>query len=75
VTSSSLPSANHGTHDHAEDRRNDHVLVYVNGDLVPREQAVVSVFDSGFVLGDGVWEGIRVANGNPAFLGRHHDRL
>jgi branched-chain amino acid aminotransferase len=75
VTSSSLPSTNHGTHDHAEDRRNDYVLVYVNGDLVPREQAVVSVFDSGFVLGDGVWEGIRVANGNPAFLGRHLDRL
>jgi branched-chain amino acid aminotransferase len=64
-----------GTHDFAEDPRNDHVLVYVNGDLVPRDRAVVSVFDSGFVLGDGVWEGIRVSNGKPAFLGRHLDRL
>ena len=65
----------HGTHDHADDPRNEEVLVWVNGDLVPRERAVVSVFDSGFVLGDGVWEGLRVSGGHPAFLDRHLDRL
>src|SRR6188472_564042 len=65
----------HGTHDHADDPRNAEVLVWVNGELVPRERAVVSVFDSGFVLGDGVWEGLRVSGGHPAFLERHLDRL
>jgi len=65
----------HGTHDHADDTRNAEVLVWVNGDLVPRDRAVVSVFDSGFVLGDGVWEGLRVSGGHPAFLDRHLDRL
>src|SRR3954452_14681323 len=64
-----------GTHDHAADPRNASVLVWVNGDLVPRERAMVSVFDSGFVLGDGVWEGLRVRSGHPAFLERHLDRL
>jgi branched-chain amino acid aminotransferase len=47
----------------------------VSGELLPRERAVVSVFDSGFVLGDGVWEGLRVRAGQPAFLDRHLDRL
>jgi branched-chain amino acid aminotransferase len=65
----------HGTHDYADDPRNDAVLVYVNGDLVPRARAVVSVFDSGFVLGDGVWEGLRVRRGHLVFLDRHLDRL
>jgi branched-chain amino acid aminotransferase len=65
----------HGTHDFEDDPRNERVLVWVNGDLVPRERAVVSVFDSGFVLGDGVWEGLRVRSGHPAFLERHLDRL
>jgi branched-chain amino acid aminotransferase len=51
------------------------VLIHVNGLLVPRAQAVVSVFDAGFVLGDGVWEGIRVHDGRPAFLDQHLDRL
>jgi branched-chain amino acid aminotransferase len=64
-----------GTHDHEQDPRNDEILIWVNGELRPRAEAVVSVFDSGFVLGDGVWEGIRVANGHPAFLERHLDRL
>jgi branched-chain amino acid aminotransferase len=50
-------------------------LVSVNGELVPRGQAVVSVFDAGFVLGDGVWEGLRVVHGHPAFLDQHLDRL
>ena len=65
----------HGTHEFAEDPRNEGVLVWVNGELVPRERAVVSVFDAGFVLGDGVWEGLRVRAGHPAFLERHLDRL
>ncbi len=64
-----------GTHDHAEDSRNASILIWVNGDLVPRDRAVVSVFDSGFVLGDGVWEGLRVSGGHPAFLEKHLDRL
>jgi branched-chain amino acid aminotransferase len=65
----------HGTHDFEDDPRNERILIWVNGELVPRERAVVSVFDSGFVLGDGVWEGLRVRSGHPAFLERHLDRL
>ncbi|MEE4349703.1 MAG: aminotransferase class IV [Pacificimonas sp.] len=64
-----------GTHDYAPDPRNESVLIDVNGALVPRAQAMVSVFDSGFMLGDGVWEGLRVHNGRIAFLDRHLDRL
>ena len=51
------------------------ILIWVNGELLPRDRAVVSVFDSGFVLGDGVWEGLRVSGGHPAFLEQHLDRL
>src|SRR5436190_19934210 len=65
----------HGTHDFEDDPRNEGILVWVGGELVPRERAVVSVFDAGFVLGDGVWEGLRVRAGRPAFLERHLDRL
>ena len=65
----------HGAHDFADDPRNASVLVNVNGELVPRERAVVSVFDAGFVLGDGIWEGLRVSGGHPAFLEAHLDRL
>jgi branched-chain amino acid aminotransferase len=65
----------HGTHDFEDDPRNERILIWVDGELVPRERAVVSVFDSGFVLGDGVWEGLRVRSGHPAFLERHLDRL
>jgi branched-chain amino acid aminotransferase len=65
----------HGTHDFEDDPRNEQILIWVNGELLPRHQAVVSVFDSGFVLGDGVWEGLRVSGGHPAFLGLHLDRL
>src|SRR5689334_4802049 len=64
-----------GTHDFEDDERNERILIWVNGELVPRERAVVSVFDSGFVLGDGVWEGLRVRSGRPAFVERHLDRL
>ncbi len=65
----------HGTHDFDDDPRNADILVWVNGELLPRDRAVVSVFDSGFVLGDGVWEGLRVSGGHPAFLEQHLDRL
>jgi branched-chain amino acid aminotransferase len=65
----------HGTHDYTDDSRNDDILVWVNGELLPRDRATVSVFDSGFVLGDGVWEGLRVHRGHPAFLALHLDRL
>jgi branched-chain amino acid aminotransferase len=64
-----------GTQDTVDDPRNDSVLISVNGKLAPREQAKVSVFDSGFVLGDGVWEGLRLVEGRIAFLSRHFDRL
>ena len=64
-----------GTHDTAADPRNENILISVNGTLKPRAEAVVSVFDSGFVLGDGVWEGLRVHNGRIAFLDQHLDRL
>jgi len=62
-------------HESQEDARNRDILIYVNGAMKPRNEAVVSVFDSGFVLGDGVWEGLRVSNGHPAFLDQHLDRL
>src|SRR3954452_7161090 len=65
----------HGAHDYPDDPRNLDILINVNGALLPRSQAVVSVFDAGFVLGDGVWEGLRVAQGHPAFLEQHLDRL
>lgn len=57
------------------DPRNASILIDVNGELKPRAEAVVSVFDSGFMLGDGVWEGLRVHRGKAAFLDRHLDRL
>ena len=62
-------------HDSAGDPRNASILIDVNGELRPRAEAKVSVFDSGFMLGDGVWEGLRVHKGRIAFLDRHLDRL
>src|SRR5579863_5960819 len=59
----------------AEDPRNAGVLVSVNGTLVPRGEARVSVFDSGFIAGDGVWEGLRLHHGRLLFLEAHLDRL
>jgi len=64
-----------GTHHSTDDPRNRDIQIYVNGDLVPRERAMISVFDSGFILGDGVWEGLRVHRGRIAFLAAHLDRL
>ena len=64
-----------GTHDFAADPRNDTILINVNGTMTPRAEATVSVFDSGFMLGDGVWEGLRQHRGRIAFLEAHLDRL
>ncbi len=63
------------THQAAEDIRNRDIFIYVNGQLTPRAEAKVSVYDSGFMLGDGIWEGLRLYNGKWAFLGEHMDRL
>ncbi len=63
------------SHDYEPDERNQNILIDINGTLYPRAEAKVSVFDSGFMLGDGVWEGLRVHNGKIAFLNRHLDRL
>lgn len=70
-----MVSEQRGTHHFTPDPRNDDVLIYVNGDLLPRDKAMVSVFDSGFILGDGVWEGLRLHNGHLAFLDQHLKRL
>jgi branched-chain amino acid aminotransferase len=64
-----------GSQDFAADPRNDGLLIWLNGALVRREQARVSVFDAGFVLGDGVWEGLRLHRGKLLFLDAHLDRL
>ncbi|MEM6606337.1 MAG: aminotransferase class IV [Pseudomonadota bacterium] len=64
-----------GSHDYLGAERNQDILIDINGDLFPRAEAQVSVFDSGFVLGDGVWEGLRVCQGTVLFLERHLDRL
>lgn len=65
----------HSTHDAEQDIRNENILIYVNGQLVPKAEAVVSVYDSGFMLGDGMWEGMRLYNGKWAFFDEHMDRL
>lgn len=65
----------YGSHAYVPDARNASVLFNVNGELVTRDKAVVNVFDSGFMLGDGVWEGLRVHNGKVAFLKEHMERL
>lgn len=62
-------------HDIAIDPRNRNILISVNGELFPRDKALVSVFDSGFILGDGVWEGLRLVKGGVPFLRQHIERL
>ncbi|MCF8509921.1 MAG: D-amino acid aminotransferase [Rhodobacteraceae bacterium] len=66
---------NVSTHLAEEDARNEAILIWVNGKIVPKAQAMVSVYDSGFMLGDGVWEGLRLYNGNWSFVDEHLDRL
>jgi len=64
-----------GAHAYQDDPRNTSIRIWINGELFARDEAMVSVFDSGFILGDGVWEGLRVHHGRIAFLDRHLDRL
>ena len=65
----------HGTHNADVDDRNKDVLIYVNGELFPRDEAKISVFDSGYLVGDGVWEAMRLYEGKLAFLDLHLNRL
>jgi len=64
-----------GTHEYEEDPRNETVLISINGELFPRSEAKISVFDAGFLLGDGVWESFRLHKGNLVFIEDHMDRL
>ena len=64
-----------GTHSYLSDTRNENIQIFINGALYPREKANISVFDSGFLLGDGVWEGIRLLNCHLVFLEEHLNRL
>jgi branched-chain amino acid aminotransferase len=63
------------THQAEEDARNEAIAIYLNGRVVPKAEAVISVYDSGFMLGDGVWEGLRLYDGHWAFMDEHIDRL
>ena len=64
-----------GTHSYIPDQRNENIIIYINGDFLSRDDAKISVFDSGFLLGDGVWEGIRLYNGKLCFIDEHLERL
>lgn len=64
-----------GAHTYEDDPRNSDILISVNGTMTPRDEAKISVFDSGFILGDGIWEGLRLVNGGIAFLNAHLERL
>lgn len=64
-----------GTHQYEDDPRNQTILININDELYPRSEAKISVFDSGFILGDGVWEGIRLHHGKLAFIDQHMRRL
>ena len=65
----------HSTHDAQADTRNDDIKIWVNGDLVHKDEAKISVYDSGFMLGDGMWEGMRLYDGEWAFFDEHMDRM
>ena len=64
-----------GTHSYIEDLRNENILIFIRGEILPRNEAKISVFDSGFLLGDGIWEGIRLYNGHLCFIDDHLKRL
>lgn len=65
----------HGTHNALDDPRNEAILIYINGELLPRHDAKISVFDSGYLVGDGVWEALRLHDEVLVFLDEHLDRL
>ena len=64
-----------GSQDFAHDPRNDNIEIYLNGEFVTRDRAMVSIFDAGWILGDGIWEGLRMHGGRLAFMDRHLNRL
>ena len=65
----------HGTHNALPDKRNENILIYINGELKKRAEAKISVFDSGYLVGDGIWEALRLHEGVLVFLDQHLDRL
>ena len=65
----------HGTHNAVQDDRNENILIYVNGELFPRNEAKISVFDSGYLVGDGIWEALRLHDDVLVFLDEHLNRL
>jgi len=65
----------HGTHNALADARNEKVQIYINGEFFPRNEAKISVFDSGYLVGDGIWEAVRLYDGVLVFLDLHLDRL
>ncbi len=65
----------HGTHNALEDSRNEGIQIYINGEFFPRHEAKISVFDSGYLVGDGIWEAVRLHRGVLVFLDEHLDRL
>jgi len=64
-----------GTHSYIQDQRNENIIIYINGEFFPRKEAKISVFDSGFLLGDGVWEGVRLYNKRLCLIDEHLERL
>ncbi|WKV11576.1 aminotransferase class IV [Marivirga harenae] len=64
-----------GTHKAVEDPRNKDIKIYINGELLPREDAKISVFDSGYLVGDGIWEAFRIHKGKMLFVQQHLDRM
>ena len=70
-----MPETKITTHDADEDLRNMDIKIYVNGEIVHRDDAKVPVYDSGFMLGDGMWEGMRLYNGKWSFFDEHMDRF
>jgi len=65
----------HGTHNALNDERNDLIKIFINGQLFPRNEAKISVFDSGYLVGDGIWEALRLHDGVLVFLELHLNRL
>ena len=65
----------HGTHNAIDDSRNDNIKIFINGELLPRKEAKISVFDSGYLVGDGIWEALRLHHGVLVFLDNHLDRM
>ena len=65
----------HGTHNAVPDSRNADIKICINGSFYNRNEAKISVFDSGYLVGDGVWEGIRLYKGKLAFIEEHLERL